>query len=235
MRSNAAAPTAVEIWGAMAARVWNTSTVTFRTRDGSAARMLAGNGVPSVIGTSPPSSPGSRTPITCSTPLTSFVSSAFPYRRPRLDIHGVEAIATRPTPRRPGHHQQHLRALLTQPVEHGRDIVIRTAIDQRARLAVGGIVVDGHVRLGRPRRRFSGSIKPTRPARHGCTAAFTLAFILKLHVPGPSRHRRLFSPCDAFLFLQGLETLPLRIHSDALVTDCLENNLRSPRVGYCRP
>ena len=78
MRSNAAAPTAAETWGAMAARVWNTSTVTFSTRDGPTARMLAGNGVPSVIGTSPPSSPGSRTPITCSTPFTSFVSSAFP-------------------------------------------------------------------------------------------------------------------------------------------------------------
>ena len=62
----------------MAASVWNTSTVTFSTRDGSTARMLAGNGVPSVIGISPPSSPGSRTPITCSTPFTSFVSSVLP-------------------------------------------------------------------------------------------------------------------------------------------------------------
>ena len=78
MRSNAAAPTVAETWGAMAASVWNTSTVTFSTRDGSTARMLAGNGVPSVIGISPPSSPGSRTPITCSTPFTSFVSSVFP-------------------------------------------------------------------------------------------------------------------------------------------------------------
>ena len=58
MRSNAAAPTVSETWGAMAASVWNTSTVTFTTRDGSTARMLAGNGVPSVIGISPPTSPG---------------------------------------------------------------------------------------------------------------------------------------------------------------------------------
>ena len=78
MRSNAAAPTVAETWGAMAASVWNTSTVIFSTRDGSTARMLAGNGVPSVIGISPPSSPGSRTPITCSTPFTSFVSSVLP-------------------------------------------------------------------------------------------------------------------------------------------------------------
>ena len=77
-RSNAAAPTVAETCGAMAASVWNTSTVTFSTRDASMARMLAGNGVPSVIGISPPSSPGSRTPITCSTPFTSFVSSVFP-------------------------------------------------------------------------------------------------------------------------------------------------------------
>jgi hypothetical protein len=52
--------------------------VIFSTRDGSTARMLAGHGVPSVIGTSPPSSPGSRTPITFSTSCTSFVSSVFP-------------------------------------------------------------------------------------------------------------------------------------------------------------
>ena len=89
MRSNAAAPTAVETWGAMAASVWNTSTVTFSTRDGSTARMLAGNGVPSVIGISPPSSPGSRTPITCSTPFTSFVSSALP---------STTTARTRPSP-----------------------------------------------------------------------------------------------------------------------------------------
>ena len=62
----------------MAASVWNTLTGTFITRDGSIARMLAGNGVPSVIGISPPSSPGSRTPITCSTSFTSLVSSALP-------------------------------------------------------------------------------------------------------------------------------------------------------------
>ena len=42
--------------------------------DSPTARMLAGNGVPSVIGISPQSSPGSRTPITCSAPFTSFVS-----------------------------------------------------------------------------------------------------------------------------------------------------------------
>ena len=78
MRSNAAAPTVSETSGAMAASVWNTSTVTFSTRDGSAARMLAGNGVPSVIGISPATSPARRTPITCSTPFTSFVSSVLP-------------------------------------------------------------------------------------------------------------------------------------------------------------
>ena len=78
MRSNAAAPTVAETWGAMADRVWNTVTVIFNTRDGSAARMLPGNGVPSVIGISPPSSPGCRTPITCSTPFTSLVISVLP-------------------------------------------------------------------------------------------------------------------------------------------------------------
>src|SRR6266496_2154283 len=67
-----------ETWGAMAASVWNTLTLSLSTREGSTARMLAGNGVPRIIGISPPSSPGSRIPITRSTPLTSFVSSVFP-------------------------------------------------------------------------------------------------------------------------------------------------------------
>src|SRR4029453_19116866 len=47
-------------------------------RDASAARPLAGNGVLSVIGTSPKNRPGVRTPITRSSPLTTLVISARP-------------------------------------------------------------------------------------------------------------------------------------------------------------
>ena len=48
------------------------------TRDGSAARNPTGNTVPSVIGTSPISSPGLRSPTTRGIPSTSFTTSIWP-------------------------------------------------------------------------------------------------------------------------------------------------------------
>ena len=71
-------PTLTATWGAMAASVWNTLASSLRMRAGSTARTLAGSGVLSVIGISPASSPGDRSAMTVSTPLTIFVSSVFP-------------------------------------------------------------------------------------------------------------------------------------------------------------
>ena len=74
--------------------------------------------------------------------------------------------------------------------------------------------------IGRPRRASSRTSSILDPSYHGIsyTAAFgNLAFILKLRVQGLRDIGAALSPFNAFLFLQGLETLPLRIkrHSES--------------------
>ena len=114
-------------------------------------------------------------------------------------------------------------ATLARPIEHGADIVIHSATKWIGGhgTAIGGVVVDaGKFDWGSPaaRIRFPEFSSPD-PSYHGLvyTEAFgPAAFILKLRVQllrdlGPA-----LSPFNAFLFLQGLETLPLRIqrHSE---------------------
>lgn len=114
-------------------------------------------------------------------------------------------------------------ATLSRPIEHGADIIVHSATKWIGGhgTAIGGAVVDG----GRfdwasptSRVRFPEFTAPD-PSYHGLvyTEAFgPAAFIIKLRVQllrdlGPA-----LSPFNSFLFLQGLETLPLRIkrHSE---------------------
>ena len=114
-------------------------------------------------------------------------------------------------------------ATLARPISHGADIVIHSATKWIGGhgTAIGGVVVDAGKfdwASATSRTRFPEFSSPD-PSYHGLvyTEAFgNLAFILKLRVQllrdlGPA-----LSPFNAFLFLQGLETLPLRIkrHSD---------------------
>ncbi|HEU5171359.1 MAG TPA: O-acetylhomoserine aminocarboxypropyltransferase/cysteine synthase family protein [Gemmatimonadales bacterium] len=119
-------------------------------------------------------------------------------------------------------------ATLCRPIRYGADIVIHSATKWIGGhgLAIGGVVVDaGRFDWTSPaaRARFPEFTAPD-PSYHGLvyTEAFgPLAFIIKLRVQllrdlGPA-----LSPWNAFAFLQGLETLPLRIarHSEnALAT-----------------
>ena len=132
--------------------------------------------------------------------------------------------------------------LLAQPIKHGADIVIhsRDQVDRRPR--------HGHrrrrrgrrhVRLGRQpsasSRTSSTRIRPTTAISY--TAAFgNLAFILKLRVQGLRDIGAALSPFNAFLFLQGLETLPLRIarHSEnaLAVAQWLETRPEVTWVSY---
>jgi O-acetylhomoserine (thiol)-lyase len=113
--------------------------------------------------------------------------------------------------------------LLSRPIDYGADIVVHSATKWIGGhgTAIGGIVVDaGRFDWASPssRERFPEFTSPD-PSYHGLvyTEAFeALAFIIKLRVQllrdlGPA-----LSPFNSFLFLQGLETLPLRIqrHSD---------------------
>ncbi len=114
-------------------------------------------------------------------------------------------------------------ATLARPIAHGADIVVHSATKWIGGhgTSIGGVVVDaGKFDWAAPaaRARFPEFSSPD-PSYHGLvyTEAFqNLAFIIKLRVQllrdlGPA-----LSPFNAFLFLQGLETLPLRIrrHSE---------------------
>jgi O-acetylhomoserine (thiol)-lyase len=134
-------------------------------------------------------------------------------------------------------------ATLARPIRHGADIIIHSATKWIGGhgLAIGGVVVDaGRFDWTSPaaRRRFPEFSSPD-PSYHGLvyTEAFgPLAFIIKLRVQllrdlGPA-----LSPWNAFAFLQGLETLPLRIarHSEnaLAVARWLEADSRVEWVSY---
>ncbi|MGH7510606.1 MAG: O-acetylhomoserine aminocarboxypropyltransferase/cysteine synthase family protein [Gemmatimonadales bacterium] len=112
---------------------------------------------------------------------------------------------------------------LSRPIDFGADIIVHSATKWIGGhgTAIGGVVVDaGRFDWTSPssRARFPEFTAPD-PSYHGLvyTEAFgPAAFIIKLRVQllrdlGPA-----LSPFNSFLFLQGLETLPLRIqrHSD---------------------
>jgi hypothetical protein len=71
-------PTSSEMRGTTATSAWYWRASSFSTREGSTARNAAGNRVPSVIGTSPKITPGTRQPTCCSTPSVILVASIFP-------------------------------------------------------------------------------------------------------------------------------------------------------------
>src|SRR5437763_1658049 len=111
--------------------------------------------------------------------------------------------------------------LLAQPIKHGADIVIHSATKWIGGhgTAIGGVVVDGGTFDWAGSERFKQDFVEPDPSYHGIsyTAAFgNLAFILKLRVQGLRDIGAALSPFNSFLFLQGLETLPLRIqrHSE---------------------
>ncbi len=140
---------------------------------------------------------------------------------PRLDIidlervaevahaHGVPVIvdATTATP------------YLTRPIDWGADIVVHSATKYIGGhgTAIGGLIVDSG-RFDWANGRFPEFTQPTA-AYHGLVyveAFKELAFITKVRVQLQRNIGAAVSPFNAFLFLQGLETLSLRMqrHSD---------------------
>ncbi len=134
-------------------------------------------------------------------------------------------------------------ATLARPIQHGADIVIHSATKWIGGhgTSIGGVVVDaGRFDWASPaaRRRFPEFSSPD-PSYHGLVYTETfgnLAYIIKLRVQllrdlGPA-----LSPFNAFLFLQGLETLPLRIqrHSEnaLAVARWLQQDPRVEWVSY---
>ncbi|HEX7086583.1 MAG TPA: O-acetylhomoserine aminocarboxypropyltransferase/cysteine synthase family protein [Vicinamibacterales bacterium] len=129
---------------------------------------------------------------------------------------------------------------LCNPIRHGADIVIHSATKWIGGhgTAIGGVIVDGGTfdwASPKARERFPEFTTPD-PSYHGLvyTDAFgPLSFIIKARVQllrdlGPA-----LSPFNSFLFLQGLETLPLRmqrISENAL--EVAKWLARDPRVDW---
>lgn len=141
---------------------------------------------------------------------------------PKLDVIDVEKLAdiahrhglpliidnTTPSP------------ALARPIEHGADIVVHSATKFIGGhgTTIGGVIVDAGNFDWAASGRFTDFVEPD-PSYHGVsfTGAFgNLAFILKARVQGLRDTGACLSPFSSFLFLQGLETLHLRLerHSE---------------------
>ncbi len=140
---------------------------------------------------------------------------------PRLDVHDIASIADIAHAHGlPLVVDNTFAPLLCRPIDHGADIVIHSATKWIGGhgTAIGGVVVDGGRFDWASAPRFRQDLVDPDPSYHGVsyTEAFgPAAYILKLRVQllrdlGPA-----LSPFNAFLFLQGLETLPLRIERHA--------------------
>lgn len=160
---------------------------------------------------------------------------------PRLDVPDIRGIADVA-------HRHQLPLLidntfapvLARPIQHGADVVIHSATKWIGGhgTSIGGVVVDAGTFDWAASPRFRDFVDPD-PSYHGVsyTAAFgPLAYIIKLRVQllrdiGPA-----LSPFNAWLFLQGLETLHLRIarHSEnaLAVAKWLEADDRVAWVSY---
>jgi len=160
---------------------------------------------------------------------------------PRLDILDLERIAAIA-------HAQGVPVIvdattvtpyLWQPLKYGADIVVHSATKYIGGhgTSIGGVVVDGGT-FDWTQGRFPGLTEPDE-SYHGLvyTQAFgNLAFILKLRVQGLRDIGAALSPFNSFLFLQGLETLPLRMErhsSNALaVANYLSTHSKVAWVNY---
>ncbi|MDR3718289.1 MAG: O-acetylhomoserine aminocarboxypropyltransferase/cysteine synthase [Bryobacteraceae bacterium] len=128
---------------------------------------------------------------------------------------------------------------LCRPIEHGANIVLHslTKFLGGQGSSIGGIIIDGgkfdwkksaHPLLNQP-----------SPAYHGMNFAETfgnLAFILKARVEGLRDLGPALSPFNSFLFIQGVETLGLRmdrhVANAKAVAEWLENHAKVSWVKY---
>ena len=161
---------------------------------------------------------------------------------PRLDTLDIRAVAdiahehglpliidnTVPTP------------YLVQPLKHGADIVVHSATKFIGGhgTAIGGVIVDGGTFDWAASGRFPDLTEPD-PSYHGLryVEAFgPLAYILKARVQLLRDLGAATTPFNAWLFLQGLETLPLRMerHSQNAqrVAEFLESHPAVSWVSY---
>jgi O-acetylhomoserine (thiol)-lyase len=136
---------------------------------------------------------------------------------PRLDTLDIRAVAdvahenglplivdnTIPTP------------YLIQPFKHGADIIVHSATKFIGGhgTSIGGVIVDSGKFDWAASGRFPGLVEPD-PSYHGVRyveAVGPLAYIIKARVQLLRDMGAATTPFNSWLFLQGLETLPLRL------------------------
>ncbi len=105
---------------------------------------------------------------------------------------------------------------LCRPIEHGADIVLHSATKWIGGhgTSIGGVVIDGGTFDWAASERFRDFYVDPEPAYHGLSFASTFgaaAFAVRLRVMLLRDIGAALSPFNSFLFLQGLETLHLRM------------------------
>ena len=129
---------------------------------------------------------------------------------------------------------------LLRPIEYGADVVVHSATKFIGGhgTVIGGVIVDsGHFDYAQ-NDKFPGLSKPN-PSYHGVVfteACGNLAYILKIRTTLMRDTGSTVSPFHSFLFLQGLETLSLRVErhvENALkVVEFLNNHPLVEKVNH---
>src|SRR5205809_2380096 len=105
---------------------------------------------------------------------------------------------------------------LCRPIEHGADIVVHSATKFIGGhgTSIGGVIVDGG-RFPWDKGHYPHITEPSKQY-HGIKFHETfgnLAYIIKCRVDGLRDFGGSMAPFNSFLFIQGLETLPLRMQA----------------------
>src|SRR5882672_6817326 len=125
---------------------------------------------------------------------------------------------------------------LCRPIEHGADIVLHSATKFIGGhgTSIGGVMVDSG-KFPWDRGPFPQLLEPSK-GYHGIRFFETfgdLAFIVKARVEGLRDFGPAVSPFNSFLFLQGLETLPLRMERHSRNALAVAEHLsRHPQVSW---
>jgi O-acetylhomoserine (thiol)-lyase len=129
---------------------------------------------------------------------------------------------------------------LLRPLEYGADIVVHSATKFIGGhgTSIGGVIVDGGAFDWAQNDKFPGLSKPN-PSYHDLvftSAAGNLAYIIKARTTLLRDTGAALSPFNAFLFLQGLETLSLRVErhvgNTLKVLDFLKNHPQVEKVNH---
>jgi O-acetylhomoserine (thiol)-lyase len=129
---------------------------------------------------------------------------------------------------------------LVRPFEHGADIVVHSATKFIGGhgTSIGGVIVDGGRFDWAQNDKFPGLSQP-HPGYHGAVftdAAGPAAYIVKARVTLLRDTGSALAPLNAFLFLQGLETLSLRVErhveNTLKVVEYLQNHPKVRAVNH---